>query len=110
MWRRSRSRTTCGSSGRGSRIAVKHLQGARTARLRVLATKDAGGNWAKVMADEYSDSLVTISASAHALDAAFGALKPLVVMPQLGDNAARHDHIRSALAAGYRLGNDVGRR
>jgi hypothetical protein len=62
------------------------------------------------MEDEYYDSLVTISAAAHALDAAYGALKPLVVMPQLAADAARHDHIRSALCAGYRLGNDVGRR
>jgi hypothetical protein len=72
--------------------------------------KDVGGNWAEVMEGEYSDSLVTISASAHALDAAYGALQPVVTMPQLGDDAARHDHIRSALAAGFRLGNDVGRR
>ena len=93
-----------------SRIAVKHLRGARAARLRLLARKDAAGNRAEVMQDEYSDSLVTISASAHALDAAYGALQPLVTMPQLGNDAARHDHIRSALAAGYRLGNDLGRR
>jgi hypothetical protein len=93
-----------------TRIAAKHLQAARDSRERVVATKAAGGNWAEVMEDEYSDSLVTISAAAHALDAAYGALKPLVTMPQLGDRAARHDHIRSALAAGYRLDNDLCRR
>lgn len=90
-----------------TRVGVKHLHGARDARSRVFVTRSAGGNWAEDMADEYQDSLVAVSASAHALDAAYGGLKPLVAMPTLAENSSRHDFIRTALSAGYRLGNEV---
>jgi hypothetical protein len=87
------------------RIAQAQLLVVRAARAKVLAVRDAGGNWAKEMEAEHTGSLVTISACAHTLDGLYGELKPLVNMPSLSANASRHDHIRAVLEAAFKVKN-----
>ncbi len=79
-----------------TRIARNEVTQARSARVKVLNAKDKGQNWALEMEPEYMASLVAISACAHALDAIYGALKPLV--PATRASKSRHAQIRSVLA------------
>jgi len=88
-----------------TRIARNEVTQARSARVKVLNAKDKGQDWALEMEPEYMASLVAISACAHALDAIYGALKPLVPATRASKTSSRHTQIRSVLAEAFKLGN-----
>lgn len=86
-----------------TRIARDAVKQARSTRVEVLDAKANGENWALVTEAEFMAALVAISACAHALDAIYGALKPLVKPMQLSKDAPRHAYIRETLTEAFAL-------
>jgi hypothetical protein len=75
----------------------------------VIEKMQAGGNYAEDMPSEMHAAMVSISASAHALDALYGALRPMAATQALCSNASRHDHIRAALHNAFRVNKTRGK-
>jgi hypothetical protein len=81
-----------------TQVAFERLAAARQSRQTAEAAKVRGENWAAEFEREQRASLVSVSASAHAIDAVYGALREFAGESSLNrEKASRHQYICEAL-------------
>jgi hypothetical protein len=93
-----------------TRIARRHLREARVGRQRALEARASGESMGPGMEAEFEASLVTVAAASHALDGLYGALRDLVQIDQLSQDAPRHAYLRAVLKAAFSLRNEQTKR
>ena len=86
--------------GTWSEIAIANERAAW--RIRIKALKHATP--AKFMGDEMKPSLIAITAAAFALDALYGALKPICGDPVTSKDAKGWQHVLETFGHGFKLG------
>jgi hypothetical protein len=92
-----------------ARIAIRNAELARRARV---ALTDAQSRGTPLPMDtELQPALVAVSAAAHALDALYAELKPLVVSAETAEawkknGTKRREQIRETLKLGFRIGDE----
>ncbi len=92
-------------------IAISQETAAQDARAAAVEAHAEGHEFAPHIAPELHASMITVAASAHAIDALYGAVKPLIPLPQslltawTTNGASRHTRIRETLQTGFKVPN-----
>ncbi len=91
-----------------AQIAIAHAHAARRARQALADAQHRGSPLEFALATEMHASLIAISAAAHALDALFAELKPLVVTADIASSwkkngTKRRGQIRETFKHGFRI-------